>query len=279
VSDAERLADILRYSPGGCILVEQGEIKGANNEAVDISGIPRKRLVGASLAELAIDEEQPRIGTALVNATDQVSAIRMRLAAGLRPVELSLRRVNQTLILVGIRSVAIEHELSATAGGELTHDQVTGLPNRQHVLEHLQRRLNVPSGQPLALVGLWIDDYDSLNDQGQRVSDRIMRQVGERVQARLRGPDMLGRFEASGFLVLLTTDAELETLKEIADRLRDEVSFPVEFNGTLVSFTSSVLVGSVSTKRPSMERVLTRLEAMSRMAATGGGNRTDIFSL
>ncbi len=93
------------------------------------------------------------------------------------------------------------------------------------------------------------------------------------------GPICLGRLDDSGFLVLLTTDSEIDQLKEIADRLRAEVSFPVDCSGTLVSFTSSVMVGSLSDKRPSLERVLSRLEAVTAKAANGGGNRTELFSL
>lgn len=279
MSDSDRLADILRYTPGGCLLLDQGEIKGANGEAVAVTRIPRKRLVGSTLVELAIDDHQDEVAAAIGQSGDEVTLVRMRLAAGMAPLELSLRRLNTSLVLVGVRSVAAEHDLSAACAGPLTHDEITGLPGRHHVLEQLQRRLLLPGTQPLALIGLWIDDFGTLEQQGEHVSDRILRQVGERVQARLRGPDLLGRLDTAGFLVLLTTDAEIDTLKEIAGRLRDEVSFPVEYNGSLVSFTSSVMVGSISGKRPSIERVLTRLDAAGRKVATGGGNRTDIFSL
>lgn len=280
MSDAERLADILRYAPGGCLLIDGREIKGVNAEATAITGIPRKSLIGTELTELAVDEHQDSLGAAVDASSDTITLVRMRLASGLMPLELSLRRLNRTLTLVGIRSVAAEHALSAVSGGALTHDDVTGLPDRHHILEQLQHRLSLPQVQPLALVAVWIDELDALEEeQGDRVTQRIMRQVGERIQARLRGPDMLGRLDDSGFLVLLTTDSEIDQLKEIADRLRAEVSFPVDCSGTLVSFTSSVMVGSLSNKRPSLERVLNRLETVTAKAAAGGGNRTELFSL
>ena len=280
MSDAERLADILRYAPGGCILIDNGEIKGVNTEAAEITGIPRKRLIGTALTEIAVDEHQEQVAVAIAGASDTITNVRMRLASGLLPLELSFRRLNRTLTLVGVRSVAGEHNLSAASGGALTHDEVTGLPDRHHILEQLQHRLNLPQVQPLALVAIWIDQLDALEEeQGDRVTQRIMRQVGERILARLRGPDLLGRLDDSGFLVLLTTDSEIDQLKEIADRLRAEVSFPVDCSGTLVSFTSSVMVGSLSDKRPSLERVLSRLETVTAKAAAGGGNRTELFSL
>lgn len=280
MSDAERLADILRYAPGGCLLIDGREIKGVNAEATAVTGIPRKNLIGIELTEIAVDEHQDQVGTAIDASSDTITLVRMRLASGLHPLELSLRRLNRTLTLVGIRSVAPEHALSAASGGGLTHDEITGLPDRHHILEQLQHRLSLPQVQPLALVAVWIDELEALEaEQGDRVTQRIMRQVGERIQARLRGPDMLGRLDDSGFLVLLTTDSEIDQLKEIADRLRAEVSFPVDCSGTLVSFTSSVMVGSLSNKRPSLERILNRLETVTAKAASGGGNRTELFSL
>ncbi|MEZ5230603.1 MAG: hypothetical protein R2710_29205 [Acidimicrobiales bacterium] len=41
----------------------------------------------------------------------------------------------------------------------------------------------------------------------------------------------------TAFLALLTTDSPPEQLREIAERLRDEVVFLVEFDGSLISFT------------------------------------------
>ena len=262
------------------MLVDGHVIKGVNAEATAITGIPRKALIGIDVPEIAVDEHKEALAAAIDASSDTITTVRIRLASELQPLELTLRRLNRTLTLLGVRSVAAEHLLSSAAGGSLTHDEVTGLPDRYHILEQLQHRLALPQVQPLALVAVWVDELDALErEEGSRVTERIMRQVGERIQARLRGPDLLGRLDDSGFLVLLTTDSEMEQLKEIADRLRAEVSFPVDCSGTLVSFTSSVMVGAMSQKRPSLQRVLNRLETVTAKAARNGGNRTELFSL
>jgi len=280
VSDAERLADILRYTPGGCLLVDGHVIKGVNAEATAISATSIPMSAFRGIPVIAVDEHKEALAAAIDASSDAISNVRIRLASELQPLELTMRRLNRTLTLLGVRSVASEHALSAAAGGALTHDDVTGLPDRHHILEQLHHRLSLPQVQPLALVAVWVDELDALErEQGSRVTERIMRQVGERIQARLRGPDLLGRLDDSGFLVLLTTDSEMEQLKEIADRLRAEVSFPVDCSGTLVSFTSSVMVGALSQKRPSLQRVLNRLETVTAKAARNGGNRTELFSL
>lgn len=279
VAEAEKLADVLRYVPGACLIVDDGVIRGANDDDIEVMGIPRRRLVASPLPELAVSEMQLGVAKFIDQAADHVTHHRFRLATGLTPIELSGRRISNSIVVCGARRMETEHEMSAIAAGELTHDQVTGLPNRYHVLEQLHHRLASKSVQPLAVIAIWIDDLPALRDErGPRVVERVSRQVGERIQARLRGPDLLGRFDDEAFLALLTTDSTLEQLNEIADRMRNEVSFPVEFDGGLVSFTASVLVGSIGTARPSLERVQSRLESVGRKASASGGNRTEIVT-
>ncbi len=279
-TDAEQIADILRFNPGACVVVEDGIIKGANAEAIDVSRIPRNRLVGAPLSDFVVDDAKTEIESLLNHEGEGLKVSHVRMAAGLKPIELVSRRLSPRLQVVALRHMDLEHRMSALAGGHLTHDKATGMPDRFHVLENLYDRLTLTPGQPLALIAIWIDDLDSLrSERGDRVAQKITRQVGERIQARLRGPDLVGRLDQAAFLALLTSDSDLEQLKEIADRLRNEVSFPVEVDGVLVSFTASVMVASIGVKRPSLERVLSRLEAVGRKAAASGGNRTELFTM
>jgi PleD family two-component response regulator len=127
---------------------------------------------------------------------------------------------------------------------------------------------------------VWIDELPDLASQrGEHAVRRVLREVGQRVQRRLRGPDLLGRLDDSGFLGVLRSDAPLDQLTEIGERLRSEVVFPVEFDDSLVSFTASVAVGSVAGRKPSVERAVALLEAAGSRAAAGGGNRTEVLEL
>ena len=279
-TDAEQIADILRFNPGACVVVEDGIIKGANAEAIDVSRIPRNRLVGAPLSDFVVDDAKTEIESLLNHEGEGLKVSHVRMAAGLKPIELVSRRLSPRLQVVALRHMDLEHRMSALAGGHLTHDKATGMPDRFHVLENLYDRLTLTPGQPLALIAIWIDDLDSLrSERGDRVAQKITRQVGERIQARLRGPDLVGRLDQAAFLALLTSDSDLEQLKEIADRLRNEVSFPVEVDGVLVSFTASVAVASISGRRPSVERALAQLEAAANRARAGGGDRTEVLEL
>lgn len=283
-AEIERYAEVLSLAPIGCLLVEQGIIRKANSEAIETMGIPSDRLLGVPLAELLVPEYEEACLDLLHRATNETEpgakSEPVRLARGLAPMELIARGMSDELVMVGVRSMANEHYYSAQAGGALTHDTVTGFPDHYHVLSQLHERLAAPHKKPLALMCLWIDELpDMAETYGKRAVHRVMREAGQRIQERLRGPDVLGRFDEAGFLVMMSSDSTPEQLTDIAERLRAEVAFPVELDRGLVSFTASVVVGSITNQRPSIERVLALLEAAANRAANSGGNRTDYLSI
>lgn len=283
-ADLERYSEVMSLAPIGCLLVEHGVIRKANPEAIETMGIPGDRLVGVPLAELLVPEYEGACLQLLQRAVSEsepaTKSESVRLARGLAPMELLARRMADEVVMVGVRSMANEHYYSAQAGGALTHDTVTGFPDHYHVLSQLHERLGAPHKKPLALMCLWIDELPEMAETyGKRAVHRVMREAGQRIQERLRGPDVLGRFDDAGFLVMMSSDSTPDQLTDIAERLRAEVAFPVELDRGLVSFTASIVVGSITNQRPSIERVLALLEAAANRAANSGGNRTDYLSL
>ncbi|MDH3294133.1 MAG: diguanylate cyclase [Acidimicrobiia bacterium] len=276
--DAHR--DLLSCAPVGCLLLDDGVIVAVNDQAIATMAIPRERLEGVALAELLVPDFEDSYSAFVDRLGEGPASLSVRLAAGLAPLELRARRVAAGRLIVAVRSMEREHHYSAMAGGDLTHDVVTGLPNHFHVLSQLHQRLTAPKRLPMAIMCLWVDELQDLADvHGNRAIERVVKEVGGRLQNKLRAPDVLGRFEEAGFLVMMTTDSTAGQLTEVAERLRDEIAFPVELDNALVSFTASVVVGSITNQRPSIERVLALLEAAANRAVISGGNRTDVLAI
>ncbi|MEM7271597.1 MAG: diguanylate cyclase [Actinomycetota bacterium] len=281
--DIEQYEEALNLSPIGCLLVQDGVIRMANPEAIETMGIPGDRMLGVPLVELLVPEYETACQDLLERIGSDVNAVGaepVRLARALAPIELMARGLDAGVVIVGVRSMANEHYYSAQAGGALTHDTVTGFPDHYHVLSQLHDRLAAPHKKPMALLCLWIDELpDMAETHGKRAVHRVMREAGQRLQDRLRAPDLLGRFDEAGFLVMMSSDSTPEQLTDIAERLRAEIAFPVELDRGLVSFTASVVVGSITNQRPSIERILALLEAAANRAANSGGNRTDYLTI
>ncbi|MCP4228276.1 MAG: GGDEF domain-containing protein [Actinomycetia bacterium] len=275
-SRASKHAELLRFTPGGCLIVDDGIVLDANPEAVETANVPLSDLVGIPFSRFLVPEAESAWVTLLGRAGPTPQSTMARLSRDLTPIELTARQLPDDLIAVGIRSMASEYYYSALAKAELTHDPLTGLSNRYHLLTQLQDRIATVPRAGIAIIGLWIDELPTLvSTQGERTVERVVKDVGTRIQGRLRSPDIMGRFDEAGFVTLLTSNAPIAQLTTIANRLRDEVAFPVEFDDDLVSFTASIAVASLGDRRPSVDQVLTKLDQIGRRVSAEG-HRTEI---
>ncbi len=280
-AETSQYLQFLQACPTGCLLIDSGGVVTSMNEmAIDVMGIPEDKLLGVPLGELLVPEFSDSWEALLRGASAKPASVTVRISRALLPLELTVKQIDANHMAVGVRSMENEFELSAKAAGDLTHDVLTGLPDHYHVLSELYRRSHANQPKPMALLCLWIDELAGLvTSHGDKQVERVVKESGERIKGKLRSPDLVGRFEKSGFLALLTSDADTDQITEIAERLRGEIAFPVYFDKKLVSFTTSVALTSVMNTKPSIEKLLALLEASGNRASTSGGSRTDILQL
>lgn len=105
-------------------------------------------------------------------------------------------------------------------------DDLTGVPNRRHLLEVLDREMarSARHGSPLSLAMIDIDRFKSVNDRfGHNAGDRVLVATTERMVSLCRGEDVLGRFGGEEFLLILP-DTEIEDAWYVLDRLRQDLA-------------------------------------------------------
>lgn len=119
------------------------------------------------------------------------------------------------------RETALEHLAQ--------HDPLTGELNRNSLGEELEKNLNdvIRAKSSFAFVLVAIDHLARLNDAfGFSVADEVIHVIGQRLRARLRGCDVLGRFSGNKFGLLLKNctpdDLDIATERFLAC-IRDEV--------------------------------------------------------
>ena len=161
-------------------------------------------------------------------ATDpsQVQPIRRRLLAGrdVHTVLLNYRRdgtafwnelhVSPVVDAAGHITHYIGNQLDVTSRVERErrttylahHDELTTLPNRAHILEHLHLELRRArrSGTSVAVLMLDLDEFKSINDRfGHAAGDAALTWAARRLRSAVRAGDVLGRLGGDEFLLVL----------------------------------------------------------------------------
>lgn len=122
-------------------------------------------------------------------------------------------------------------------------DPLTGLFNRRHWRYTLEREMERcrRHDRPASVLMVDIDRFKEVNDHlGHGMGDRVLTEVGRRLEADSRAQDTVARFGGEEFTVLLPETSGAEAA-EVADRMRRAVA-ELTFPG-LEGFTVRVSVG------------------------------------
>ncbi|MDJ0389952.1 GGDEF domain-containing protein [Roseomonas sp. E05] len=122
------------------------------------------------------------------------------------------------LALFGTRYEHVQRRARALESAVLT-DPLTGVANRRG-LERALESLNQTPGRLVGLILLDTDHFKAVNDRfGHIIGDEVLADLGQRLSARLRRGDILGRWGGEEFL-LITPDTIQMTAMGIAERMR-----------------------------------------------------------
>ncbi|WP_211236924.1 sensor domain-containing diguanylate cyclase [Chitinimonas koreensis] len=177
--------------------------------------------------------------------------------------------------------IAIQHDLSAQQGERekmehlAYHDSLTGLPNRLHFVDRLNRAIAAAArqGGMLAVMFLDLDRFKAVNDTlGHAIGDRLLVSVAERLTGAVRKSDLVARLGGDEFTVLVTDLANAADVDSVARQLVAAVGQPFAFDHHPVQTHASIGISLYPRDGDCAELLLERAdEAMYRVKAQGGG--------
>ncbi|UUY06284.1 EAL domain-containing protein [Svornostia abyssi] len=182
-----------------------------------------------------------KVGDEVVGAIETFSPQRMK------PNPRLVRILNQVGVQLGRVIERDQHQRDLAY--RALHDELTGLPNRTLLLEHVataQARAR-RSGEVLALLLLDIDNFKLTNDAlGHETGDQMLRAVGERLSTGMRAMDIVARFGGDEFVILcegLKDEDEADALaRRVQFLLQQQVS--VDDRWMSVSASIGIAIGS-----------------------------------
>lgn len=164
------------------------------------------------------------------------------------------------------------------------HDALTGLPNRQLLLERLhtafERRAGPHGG---ALIFIDLDHFKALNDtRGHDQGDRLLQQVAARLQACVAHGDTVARLGGDEFVILLASRARApgaaaKAAAAVAHRVRRALAAPYPLPGGLHHGACSIGVTVFDPQSAPVDALMKQADQAMYQAKRAGGDRVCFF--
>ena len=197
---------------------------------------------------------------------------------------------NLSFGITALRTQALHTQAREQLAHQAFHDPLTGLPNRAMFMQSLQMAIAHAkrSGEMLAVLFIDLDEFKLVNDTlGHPAGDELLRQVGRRISAGIRGDDVVVRQGGDEFIVLMTginaqpgnTDKTLDPDGQLlvpgrqAQRLIDLLSQPFVIEGQKTYIGASIGIASFPYDADDVDTLLRYADsAMYRAKELGRGN-------
>ena len=144
------------------------------------------------------------------------------------------------------------------------HDPLTGLPNRELLMDRLSvaiARLG-RQGTGLGVLFIDLDGFKEVNDEhGHAVGDELLVSIASRLRREVRDGDTVARYGGDEFVVLCEDLVHLDAAQPLATRLASAIGQPVSAGDRLLAVQASVGVVVEQNPATSAEALVTRADA------------------
>ena len=164
---------------------------------------------------------------------------------------------------------------------DAVHDSLTGLPNKQLMLDRLERalaRAKLPNGIKPAVFLIDIDRFMDLEERvGQSAADSVLLAIARRISRIMRPLDTVGRLGGDQFAVIIGSEAAAGKIAETAEQIRKALKSPFNFGERDLSLSASIGVTIYDGNPATAEDVLRDAELAMYYAKRLGGDRIEAY--
>jgi len=164
---------------------------------------------------------------------------------------------------------------------DMTHDSLTGLPNRAHFEEKVREELSRLKTSPqssFAVLFVDLDRFKDINESlGHEAGDFVISQVGHRLRAVMEGENVIARLGSDEFAVLVQSLPDVLHVEVIARRVLVELGKPISLGDRSIFVSASIGIVFATGAYQRGEDIMRDADIAMRYAKTGGGGRLAIF--
>ncbi len=164
---------------------------------------------------------------------------------------------------------------------DCVHDSLTGLPNRQLLIDRLERALvrsREAGGIKPAVLVINLDEFSLLDERiGQSAADSVLLAVSRRLSRVVKPMDTLARMSGDQFALVLTSNDSAAKIAELAETMRRSLRTPFNFGNQDVILTASIGITIFDNGPATAEDVLQDAELAMYYAKRLGGDRIEAY--
>ncbi|HEY2678479.1 MAG TPA: EAL domain-containing protein [Steroidobacteraceae bacterium] len=174
------------------------------------------------------------------------------------------------------------------------YDPLTGLPNRQRLLQILEQQViwAGPRQRGLAVLMLDVDNFSRINDtQGQAVGDSLLKEIAHRLQLCLRDTqraleqdgevsdinDWVARTGGDEFALALPGVATADSAQAVAQRVQIALARPFVFAQQEIPLSATIGVSLFPGDAPTAEAMIKNADAAMHHGKKSGHGRLEFF--
>ena len=174
------------------------------------------------------------------------------------------------------------------------YDPLTGLPNRQRLLQILEQQVlwAAPRQRGLAVLMLDVDNFSRINDtQGQAVGDSLLKEIAHRLQLCLRDTertlqdddslnditDWVARTGGDEFALALPGIATTDHVQSVAQRVQLALARPFVFAQQEIPLSATMGVSMYPGDAPTAEALIKNADAAMHHGKKAGHGKLEFF--
>ena len=190
-------------------------------------------------------------------------------------------RGNAVRMLGTIADLSALKEAQATVARQASCDMLTGLPNRRVFREQLDLEIRraTDGREKLAVLYIDLDHFQEVNDAlGHHAGDQLLVQAARRLQACIRGGDILSRQGGDEFIMLLPLQGDASRVQDVAERILLAFDQPFELSPESVYVSASIGIALCPDDSRDPDELLTNADQALYAAKQAGRRRYHFFA-
>lgn len=248
-SELKQMNAVLEYAVEGIARMDAaGHYLAVNKAFADILGYAPESLIGMHWLEHSVPSERARLERAweemLLNG-------KVELETRCKHQDGSAFHTAVTLIAAQaseerycfLKDITERKELEDRISHQAFHDPLTGLPNRAHFLDRVERSLEcaVREQRTIGVLFIDLDNFKFINDSmGHEEGDRLLIEVAQRLSESVRSEDLVARLGGDEFTILLESLRQPEDAVMVAERILERMRMPVRLSQQEIFVTPSI---------------------------------------